>query len=215
MMKKNDMELIGLLQEVLKEKLWKIASGTTITLKEKESGQEVEIPYAPQPVIIMSPESIMSPRICLSILKEKRNLKKSCDYMLIAKFRGKHHAILIELKKTLPSERSSEAQEQLRRSLPLLQYLLSVCCVENEKNIPEPHISYVLIAWRRLWRCVFGIPEPHISYVLIAKKLNKHFNKRHPRAKRSGKLGVEEYKGIKINKFCSTSVSFKSLLTTL
>ena len=39
---------------------------------------------------------------------------------------GQDQAVFVELKKTL-DEDQSRAMEQLRRSLPLLDYLLSVC----------------------------------------------------------------------------------------
>ena len=188
MTKKNNMELIGLLEKVLKEDFPETASGKTIILEEKEksSRQKVEIVDVPQSVIKIK----IRPGSHLSILKKNDDWNKNCDYVLIAKLPNKHHAILIELKKTLSDE--NHPKEQLRRSRPLLDYLFSVCCVENEKNIPEPHISYVL----------------------IAEKLNKHFDKRYPKLQLYGKLGVEKYKGIEINKFCSERVSFKVLLTT-
>lgn len=66
-----------------------------------------------------------------------------CDYLLIDDLGDKCHVILVELKKTLDG--SYKAFEQLRRSLPMADYLLSVCGVELRTSWPRT-VSYVLIA---------------------------------------------------------------------
>lgn len=66
-----------------------------------------------------------------------------CDYLLIDDLGDKCHVILVELKKTLQDR--NKAFEQLRRSLPMADYLLSVCGVELRTSWPRT-VSYVLIA---------------------------------------------------------------------
>ena len=66
-----------------------------------------------------------------------------CDYLLIDDLGDKCHVILVELKKTLQDR--NKAFEQLRRSLPMADYLLSVCSVELRTSWPRT-VSYVLIA---------------------------------------------------------------------
>ena len=72
-------------------------------------------------------------------------LKQVCDYLLIARFDSHIHAIFVELKKTLTQEQ--KPREQLRRSLPLLDYLLSVKEVDCGSTCARPELktSYVLI----------------------------------------------------------------------
>lgn len=66
-----------------------------------------------------------------------------CDYLLIDDLGDKCHVILVELKKTLQDR--NKAFEQLRRSLPMADYLLSVCGVELRTSWPRT-VSYILIA---------------------------------------------------------------------
>ena len=66
-----------------------------------------------------------------------------CDYLLIDDLGDECHVILVELKKTLDG--SYKAFEQLRRSLPMADYLLSVCGVELRTSWSRT-VSYVLIA---------------------------------------------------------------------
>ena len=70
-----------------------------------------------------------------------------CDYLLIDDLGDKCHVILVELKKTLDG--SYKAFEQLRRSLPMADYLLSVCGVELRTSWPRT-VSYVLIAEKQV-----------------------------------------------------------------
>lgn len=69
-----------------------------------------------------------------------------CDYLLIDDLGDECRVILIELKKTLQDR--NKAFEQLRRSLPMADYLLSVCGVELRTSWPCT-VSYVLIAEKR------------------------------------------------------------------
>lgn len=75
---------------------------------------------------------------------------KICDYMLCDDLGDKCHITLIELKKTLREGRS-EAFEQLRRSLPVAKYLISVCSVERHTSW-QYEVSYVLIAQKQVAR---------------------------------------------------------------
>ncbi len=71
--------------------------------------------------------------------------KQSCDYLLVCKADGIDHAIFIELKETLREDK--KGMDQLRRSLPLLHYLRSVCQIhyETETNRPALKVRYFLI----------------------------------------------------------------------
>ena len=64
-----------------------------------------------------------------------------CDYLLIDDLGDECRVILIELKKTLQDR--TKAFEQLRRSLPMADYLLSVCGVELRTSWSRI-VSYVL-----------------------------------------------------------------------
>ena len=70
-------------------------------------------------------------------------IKKVCDYTLIAEVNQACETTLVELKKTLDDP--TEAFEQLRRSKPIIDYLLSVCAIELRRTW-EHTIRYVLVA---------------------------------------------------------------------
>ena len=69
---------------------------------------------------------------------------KICDYLLIYQSDAGYYAVLIELKQSLTEE--TKGKEQLMRSLPILDYLLSVCKIECGISQQTPSIKYVLIA---------------------------------------------------------------------
>ena len=60
---------------------------------------------------------------------QEGRFRKICDYLLVAQIDGQIHAVFIEMKATL-REKEREPKEQLVRSLPVLEYLKSVCRVE-------------------------------------------------------------------------------------
>ncbi|MYG40220.1 MAG: hypothetical protein F4201_05320 [Nitrospira sp. SB0677_bin_15] len=94
--------------------------------------------------------------------------------------------MFIELKKTLGGNR--HPKEQLRRSRPLLGYLLAVCRIESRETIPTPSMSYVL----------------------IGERINERLDKQ-PVKSRPGKIEEERYEGINIKKFLGPIVAFADL----
>ena len=66
-----------------------------------------------------------------------------CDYAVFVEYQDRCDIVLVELKTTLRSR--SEGLEQLRRTLPLAKYLLSVCEVELTSSWPC-RVSYALLA---------------------------------------------------------------------
>ena len=112
--------------------------------------------------------------------------KKICDYLLIAQIDGADHAIFVELKKSLGSR--GDPEEQLLRSLPLLEYLLAVCDIEQGGKKARPRISYVLV------------------YEEI--KLNKAALRPDPK----GKIDEIPYKSIKIKRFQGTELELADLV---
>ena len=116
--------------------------------------------------------------------------RKMCDYLLIFKSNCSIHVVFIELKRNLTSERKKVAIEQLRRSLPFLEYLLSVCKIENSSINKMRLIT---------------------KYVVIAKKLKKIAKEP---VKRSSNQTIvkEQYKGIDITMFGTTRLTLADLM---
>lgn len=112
--------------------------------------------------------------------------KKICDYLLITRVGDKTYAIFVELKKTLSE--GDKPYEQLMRSRPLLDYLLSACSIEYR-----------------------GKQKPQIKYVLIGEKYNERLDKQHVRqASFTGKR--RNYRSITVRKFSGAHVSIQDLI---
>ena len=109
-----------------------------------------------------------------------------CDYLLIDDVGDECHVILVELKKTLQDR--NKAFEQLRRSLPMADYLLSVCSVELRAS------------WLRT-----------VSYVLIAEKEANRLDKQ-PVRPRPGLRKRKPYDGIEVSVFVGATVNAADLV---
>ena len=72
--------------------------------------------------------------------------KRGCDYMVISRVAESTRVLFVELKRTLTEK--PKGLEQLRRSLPLLKYLCSLCRIECGADPKQLKIRYVLIAKR-------------------------------------------------------------------
>ena len=110
---------------------------------------------------------------------------KICDYLLVDEQNGECRATLVELKSTL--QRKGEAFEQLRRSLPMVRYLLSVCSIEADAD----------------W-------DPTVAYALIAERQTKRLDKQRTRP-RAGRLGRERHGQIDVDIFVGTAVRAQHL----
>lgn len=193
MKKKNEMSLHSQLEKVLKEDRLETAPDTSnnlITLKEKQASMKVGVTRVPA----LTATIMMSKISHLPALKDGP-WKKICDYLLIAQIGETHHAIFIELKKTLielkkTPDGDDRPKEQLRRSRPLLEYLLALCSVESRG----------------------AIPPPNMSYVLIGERINEKFDKQPVKRTASGKIGEESYEEINIKKFLGPTVAFADLI---
>ena len=71
--------------------------------------------------------------------------KRSCDYMIVFRSGEQDGVLFVELKKTV---RDLIGHEQLRRSLPILDYLIRMCAIHFETDPALPEVRYVLIGER-------------------------------------------------------------------
>ena len=196
------MDLIAQLSTILREKFVQQRRDRrgSVTLQDGQSDMEVKLIHAPMPflAIPMSSEPIKGKRTNLDpshlpALQDRGDLKKICDYLLIGQASDNDYAIFVELKKSLREETEDEdkPKEQLQRSLPILEYLLSVCSVEYDDT---------------------GKSNLAIRYVLIAERTIGTFNKQGVRGGEAEKVKEETYKSAQITTFIGTSVSFATLV---
>ena len=191
------MALISQLGTILREKFIEERSAPrgSVTLQDSQSDMAVKLIRVPMPflAIPMSHEPIRDKRTNLDpshlpALQDRGNLKKICDYLLIGQSDGNDYAIFVELKKTLREE--EKPKEQLRRSLPILDYLLSVCAVE----------------------CGSGEHKLTMRYILIAEQSINTLNKQRVQGEEAEKVQEETYKSTQITTFVGTSMHFATLI---
>lgn len=154
------------------------ADGTTILRDEKTC---FVITGLPPSSIVVKMEKIGH----LNTL-EGRKLRWRCDYLISVAHDDHDQIILLETKKTLHD--SSRPKEQIRRSIPILKYLVSLCEIENER-------SWNIIKY----------------FSVIAEKDANRLDKQ-PTHVEPGLLSrLENYKGIDISFVIGTEFSLASL----
>lgn len=140
------MTLTACLRRILKEKILQPAvSSGDMTLRDKQSGMEVKVFGLVHETLAIGLDQQIGELKGI----EAGEWKKVCDYLLISVRGGKLCALFVELKKTLHDTDQPSGLEQLRRSLPLLNYLRSVCAIECELDTAELEVRYALVASRR------------------------------------------------------------------
>ena len=168
------MAINSVLESVLIEDVVETPSkDKTITLQEKNRNVDMEVKV----VALSAPvTAIRMNRLShLSVLQKKGDLKKICDYLLVVESADEIHAVFIELKKSLAQK--GRASEQLRRSPPLLAYLLSVCKIENS-NIDTMRLN--------------------TNYFIIGEKSDERLDKGSVRIDPNRMIAKEQYKEIEI-----------------
>lgn len=177
------MAINSVLKRVLEEDVVETPSkDNTITLWEKNQDvdMEVEVTELSAPVTAIRMDRFSH----LSVLRERGDLKKRCDYLLVVESADEIHAVFIELKKSLAKKK--QASEQLRRSPPFLAYLLSVCKIEKS-NIDTTRLN--------------------TNYFILVQKRQKNIDKGSVRIDNNKIIEKEKYKEIEIA--TSVNSSFK------
>ncbi len=135
-------DLHGCIKTILADRLTADPStGGEVQLKERRAGMTATVLGLPPKTVAVRLEQVGH----LGNLAQDTGLdvKKVCDYALIADQDHACETTFVELKKTL--SQPADAFEQLRRSKPIIDYLLSVCAVELQRTW-EHTIRYVLVA---------------------------------------------------------------------
>ena len=174
------MELITLLETVLMPQFLqrpKTPSGV-VTLRDHQSKMEVELIGVSTPFLAIRMSKLMHMRA----LRDHPDVKKICDYLLIGQSDDSDYVIFIELKDKLREK--DDPKEQLRRSLPVLKYLLSVCEIEAEHDFND-------------WKS-----DLTLRYVLIAEQSSGRLDRQGVRISPKGEQEI--YRSIPITTFAET-----------
>lgn len=118
---------------------WQLLPGPegTVNLKEKNVMQ-VQVSGLPQGAVVLRME-----RIGLSGVGNGP-WKQSCDYAIVNPVGDVDRVLLVELKRTLTDE--AKGLEQLRRTLPRLKHLRSLCRIDCGNELADSEIRYALVA---------------------------------------------------------------------
>ncbi len=127
------------LQKILdQQKILKpIKPDGTVVLRE-ENVMKVEVSNVVSDAVVLNLRKIGS----LSGIKDGP-WKQTCDYAIVSRGSKKVRVVLVELKKTLNVE-ETKGFEQLRRTLPLLKYLRSMCTLECGPYPEQFEVRYAL-----------------------------------------------------------------------
>ena len=177
------MELNARLQSILQSVAIEPEHRECLTLIESQENKRYEVTGVRQPLVVTA--------IRMNRLRHLARLKdgawnKICDYLLITARDGTYCAVFVELKETL--RENDDAGEQLRRSLPILEYLRSVCAVED---LSKPDVS--------------------VRYVILASRDAKRLDKQRTRITPSEAIREERYRGIDVKSFVCERISIENL----
>ena len=177
------MELNARLQDVLQKVAVEPQHQDCLRLIESQQTTQYEVTGIQQPLVVTA--------IRMNRLRHLARLKqgawnKICDYLLITARDEGYCAVFVELKETLRA--NDDAREQLRRSLPILEYLRSVCAVED---LVKPDVS--------------------VRYVILASRDANRLDKQRTRITPSDAIREEHYRGIEVKSFVCERVSIGSM----
>lgn len=154
------------------------------TILREKNVMDLEVADIPSEITIINMRRIGS----LSGVKDGK-WKQICDFLLLFEEEGENHAIFVELKKTL-NEENKKGMEQLRRSLPFLEYLRSVCEIHYSAKPTKLGII--------------------VHYSLVGNQMSQRLDKQHVKA--GHPLSSENHKGISVDMFVGERIRFPSLI---
>lgn len=184
---------MGLARElagVLKPAVLLSSESDEVELEDGQSGMKVRLLGLPARFIVVHLETVgHSGHLRDRGAEHRGHLRRACDYLLVVESDDDVHLILIELKETL---RDDKPKDQLRRSIPLRDYLRSVCRVEYE----QAQDAY----------------QTSVHYCIVCEKISKKLDKRRVRAAPEQVVRAENYKDITVRTFVGTSVPLGVLM---
>lgn len=176
------MSLVSTLPAVVDDSALEKSNGRSVRLLEEQSGMQVDVVTSAPLVAVRFGRNGVGH---VPGIRKDAGAEQICDYLLVVETGAETHAVLVELKKTW----QSKAREQLRRSLPVLDYLRSACEVERQAPHDETRIS--------------------TGYLVVCEK--RRLNKQPPKLKGHKLIHSEEYRNIQIRTYVGTTISLAVL----
>lgn len=184
--RRNNVKLVDCLKkQVLDPDPCPIKQSQEIELVEEENDMKVRITGTGDLVWTMH----IRTQDALKPMFLKGDCGLSCDYLIIVQSGGNDYVVFVEMKSTWGRKTRNKGREQLRRSLPLWDYLCSICKIE----------------------CRIA-PEVSVKYVLIAEKENERFARRTTRKVSSSGAFIEEYRNIMVKTLIGNNFPIDALV---
>ena len=127
--------MIPSLKSILTDECQCELTNNDASLKDQQSGMKVKLTGVPKGGLVFSVPREGKSHI--GAVREKKDYKKSCDYLIFVSCSGHIDAYFIELKKTLRSNFEDIPEEgcnQIIYTIPVLEYLISMVNIHHEKN---------------------------------------------------------------------------------
>lgn len=159
------------------------ASTPYVVLRERKANMSVRVMDVPASSAIVRIGRMQH----LKGIRSEGHRKKICDYLIVMSDGQKSWAVLVEMKKTLSG--ADLAKEQLRRSVPVVKYLQSLCEVDAEQPM-----------------------QVVLRHVLLVEKTNKWIDKDRTRVTQGVELQKAVYKEIHVKTIVGTSVAVRQLV---
>ena len=114
---------------------------------------------------------------------------QKCDYLLVLRYDATYCGVFVELKKTLTDE--EKPLEQLRHSLPFLEYLCSLCCIHFEDGAP---------------------PDVEARYAVVGERGQLRLDKQAVKARPGQPVWTKSHRGISVSALLGPTVPLAALV---
>ncbi len=174
------------LEEILRADRLRRITSSRVTLRERAANMSIDITG-----IFGRVTTIRIHRLGrLSGLKEGA-WDQRCDFLIVVdKGGGTYSASFVELKKHLTAE--EKPFEQLRHSLPFLEYLRSLCCIHFEDDAP---------------------PDVEVRYAVIGERGQLRLDKQAVKASPGQAVWTRPHRGISVSAFLGPDVPLAALVS--
>ncbi len=119
----------------------------------------------------------------------KGDWNQRCDYLIVVDKGASYSAAFIELKKNL--DEACKPLEQLRRSLPFLEYLRSLCCIHFGDAAPS---------------------DVEVRYAVIGERGQLRLDKQAVKARPGQPAWTKPHRGISVSAFLGPTVPLAALV---
>lgn len=172
------------LEVILRPDRLRRVTSSRVTLRERKASMSIYVTGVRWPATTIHIDRLGG----LSGLNEG-DWNQKCDYLMVIEKGTTYHAAFIELKKTL--DEAPKPLEQLRRSLPFLEYLRSLCCIHFEDGTPS---------------------DVEVRYAVIGERGQQRLDKQAVKARPGQAVWTRPHRGISVSAFLGPTVPLAALV---